>query len=44
MKKILVVTGTMIAVGTFAFSAQANMKGKLDAKAAFEKHCAVCHP
>lgn len=44
MKKILVVTATMIAVGTFAFSAQADMKGKLNAKVEFDKHCAVCHP
>lgn len=44
MKKRLVVTATMFALGTFAISVQADMKGKLDAKAEFEKHCASCHP
>lgn len=44
MKKRLVVTAAMLAIGTFAFTAQADVKGKLDAKAEFEKHCAECHP
>ncbi|TSK05151.1 MAG: cytochrome C [Geobacter sp.] len=44
MEKRLVVTATMLAIGIFAFSAQADMKGKLDAKSEFEKHCASCHP
>jgi cytochrome c6 len=43
MKKSLV-TATLFAVGAFALSAQADTGGKLDAKAEFEKHCAVCHP
>lgn len=43
MKKSLV-TATLIAVGAFALNAQADMEGKMDAKAEFEKHCAVCHP
>ena len=43
MKKSLVTT-TLIAVGTFALCAQADTEGKLDAKAEFQKHCAVCHP
>jgi cytochrome c6 len=43
MKKSLV-TATLLAVGAFAISAQADMDGKVDAKAEFEKHCAVCHP
>lgn len=44
MKKRLVVTAAMLAMGTFAFSVQADMKVKLDAKSVFEKHCASCHP
>ena len=43
MKKIFV-TVTLLAVGAFAVSAQADTGGKMDAKAEFEKHCAVCHP
>jgi cytochrome c6 len=43
MKKSLV-TATLFAVGTFAVGAQADMAGKMDAKAEFEKHCATCHP
>lgn len=43
MKKSLV-TATLLAVGAFALSAQADTDGKLDAKAEFEKHCTVCHP
>jgi cytochrome c6 len=43
MKKRLV-TVTLFAVGAFAFSAQADMGGKLDAKAEFQEHCASCHP
>jgi cytochrome c6 len=43
MKKILV-TVTLVAVGAFAVSVQADTEGKMDAKAEFEKHCAVCHP
>lgn len=44
MKKGLVATVTMLAVGTAAFSVQADMKGKVDGKVEFGKHCAVCHP
>jgi cytochrome c6 len=43
MKKSLV-TATLFAVGAFALSAQADTGGKIDAKAEFDKHCAVCHP
>jgi len=43
MKKNLV-AATLIAVGACALGAQADMEGKMDAKAEFEKHCAVCHP
>ena len=43
MKKSLV-TATLFAVGAFALSAQADTAGKIDAKAEFDKHCAVCHP
>jgi cytochrome c6 len=43
MKKSLV-TVTLLAVGAFAVSAQADTEGKMDAKAEFQKHCAVCHP
>jgi len=43
MKKSFV-TATLIAVGAFALNAQADTEGKTDAKAEFEKHCAVCHP
>ncbi len=44
MKKRLIVPVSLLAIATFAFTAQADMKGKLDAKAEFEKHCASCHP
>jgi cytochrome c6 len=44
MKKRLIVTVTMLAVGAFAIGAQADTKGKMDAKKEFEKHCATCHP
>jgi len=43
MKKSLV-TATLVTVGAFAISAQADMGGKVNAKAEFERHCAVCHP
>lgn len=43
MKKSLV-TAALVAVGAFAVSAQADTAGKIDGKAEFEKHCAVCHP
>jgi cytochrome c6 len=43
MKKSLA-TVTLLAVGAFAVSAQADTEGKMDAKAEFQKHCAVCHP
>ena len=43
MKKILAAV-TLVAVGTFSVSAQADTEGKIDAKAEFEKHCSVCHP
>ena len=43
MKKNLV-AATLIAVGAFALNAQADTEGKMDAKAEFQKHCAVCHP
>ena len=44
MKKRQIVAVTMLAVGILACGAQADTKGKLDAKALFEKHCSVCHP
>src|SRR6185369_1958998 len=45
MRKALIVTVAMLAIGSFACSVQADMKkGKLDAKAEFEEHCASCHP
>lgn len=43
MKKSIA-AATLLTVGAFALSAQADMEGKLDAKAEFEKHCAACHP
>jgi len=43
MKKSLV-TAILFAAGVFSLSAQADMEGKMDAKAEFEKHCAICHP
>ncbi|KAB0669717.1 c-type cytochrome [Oryzomonas sagensis] len=43
MKKSLV-TVVLLSAGALAISAQADMEGKLDAKAEFEKHCAACHP
>ena len=43
MKKSLA-AATLFAVGAFALSALADTGGKPDAKAEFEKHCAVCHP
>jgi len=43
MKKILV-AATLFALGAFVLSVQADMDGKIDAKAEFQKHCAVCHP
>jgi len=43
MKKSLA-AAVLLAVGAFAFSAQADTAGKMDAKAEFQKHCAACHP
>ncbi|GFE61139.1 c-type cytochrome [Geobacter sp. AOG2] len=44
MKKTIV-TATLFTFGALAFSAQADMEGgKINAKAEFDKHCAVCHP
>ena len=43
MKKSLV-TATLVAVGAFAISVQADTQGKMDGKPGFEKNCAVCHP
>jgi len=44
MKKHLFVPAALIAISTVSFNAQADAKGKIDAKAEFEKHCASCHP
>lgn len=43
MKKSLV-TAILFAAGVCSLNAQADMEGKMDAKAEFEKHCAICHP
>jgi len=43
MKKKLVVPVALFVLGVFAFIAHADMKGKLDAKAEFDKHCGSCH-
>lgn len=46
MKKTLVVTVAALSLTAFAGNAFCDMKKgeKVDAKAEFEKHCAVCHP
>lgn len=44
MKKSLIATVTMLVIGTVTFSVQANMEGKMAAKAEFDKHCSACHP
>ncbi len=42
MKKTLT-AATLLTVATFATTALAHYKGKIDAKKEFEAHCAVCH-
>lgn len=45
MRKAHVMLGCICGViGLLATVAHAEQKGKLDAKAGFNKHCAVCHP
>lgn len=45
MKKVLVGTVTMLAIGLLATAGLCDTKGgKINAKKEFEEHCAVCHP
>lgn len=44
MQKNLAIIGTLVSALLLASAAEADMNGKLDAKAEFDKHCAVCHP
>jgi cytochrome c6 len=43
MNSYVTLIGTLFSAVLLASAAQADMKGKLDAKAEFEKHCAICH-
>jgi len=43
MKKKVIVPVALFALGAFTLIAQADMKGKLDAKVEFDKHCGSCH-
>jgi len=44
MQKCVAVIGTLVSAVLLASAAQAAMKGELDAKSGYERHCAVCHP
>lgn len=43
MNQNFIVPGVLLALWSLAFNAHADMKGELNAKAEFEKHCASCH-
>jgi cytochrome c6 len=44
MRSHTLLTGTLISAALLAATAQADTKGKIDAKAEFAEHCASCHP
>lgn len=44
MRNNLTLTVAILAIGSSVFTVQANMKGFIDAKAEFDRHCASCHP
>lgn len=43
MRMNYLLTGAFLSVALLASAAHADLKGKLDARAEFEKHCASCH-